>query len=138
MTVGTAALALRRTKQDINHRRPSADVWMGNQNNRMLASLIREFVGPYVELVLHSGSMGPWTQPDNMASCSLSRSGVRYLSRLPRGKASLVFWGTSLRPRISPSSTRHSTRSLGCKFRASQTDSGSVILRFLSIMVAFI
>ena len=41
MTVGTAALALRRTKQDINHRRPSADVWMGNQNNRMLASLIR-------------------------------------------------------------------------------------------------
>jgi hypothetical protein len=41
MTVSTATLPLRPTKQDINHSRLGADVWMGNQDKRMLASLIR-------------------------------------------------------------------------------------------------
>ena len=110
-----------------------------NQHNRMLASLVREVIPPNVELVLHLDSAtGPWTQPDNRASCALSLAGVRYLRRLPRGKASLGFWATSRRPRISPSSTRHSTWSLGCRPTAAQMDSGRVIRCFLSIMVALI
>ncbi len=103
----------------------------------MLASFIGEAIPPDVELVFHSDSeTGSWTQLDSRASCSLSRAGVRYLRRLPRGKASLGSWATSLRPRISPSSTRHSTWSLGLRPTASQMDPGRVIRRFLSMMVA--
>jgi hypothetical protein len=136
--VGAPALTLGGAKDHVDHGRPVADVRMGNQHNGMLASLVREMIPPDIKLVFHLDSSGPWTQADNMASCSLSRSGVRYLRRLPRGKVSLAFCATSLRPRISPSSTRHSTWSLGFKPTAEQMDSGKVIRCFLSMMVALI
>ena len=44
---------------------------------------------------------------------------------------------TSLRPRISPASIRHFTWPQGLRPTASQTDSGRVMRRFLSSIVAF-
>ena len=89
--IGAPTLALECAKQNVHHGGPGADVRMGNQHNRMLASLVWEIIPPDVELVFHLDSTGPWTQPDRIASSSLSRSGVRYLRRLPRGNASLGF-----------------------------------------------
>lgn len=66
--VGAPALALGRAKQDVDHGGSGADVRMGNQHHRMLASLVREIIPPDIKLVFHLDSMGPRTQPDSIAS----------------------------------------------------------------------
>jgi hypothetical protein len=101
-----------------------------------MLALLWKTVAPDIELVFHlEEETGPVIQPARIDNCSWSRSGVSYLRRLPRGKTSFWTWITSFRPRSSPSSTRHSTRSLGLRPMASQIESGRVVRRFLSIMV---
>lgn len=102
-------LALGCAKEHVEDLRSGASVWVGYKNAGMQA-LFGEIAVPDLELHFHSG---PLTQSESISSSSRSRSGVKYLSRLPGGKASLPPLGTSFRPRISPFSTRQSTRSFG-------------------------
>src|ERR1039457_2738671 len=88
---------------------PGAAIRVRDDYNRMF-SFVRELKPPHLELVFHSCSK---LQPESRASSSLSFSGVKYFSRLPRGNGSLASAFTSVRVKVPSPSSFLPTRIMG-------------------------